>query len=88
MHQRANTADALGKRPGIARIPSVMSSTFIGAKLVMHWAHGLWTWVPEVDTLVSLGVIVVTLAAAIIAGWGLEGWRSAVCRLTKPALRP
>lgn len=31
---------------------------FIGAKLVMHWAHGIWSWVPEVDTLFSLGVIV------------------------------
>ncbi|CAL8976899.1 putative membrane protein [Propionicimonas sp. T2.31MG-18] len=38
---------------------------FIGAKLVMHWAHGLWTWVPEVDTLVSLGVIVGILAIVI-----------------------
>ena len=31
---------------------------FIGVKLVLHWAHGVWAWVPEVPTLLSLGVIV------------------------------
>ena len=35
---------------------------FIGVKLVLHWAHGIWTWVPEVPTLASLGVIVGILA--------------------------
>lgn len=35
---------------------------FIGVKLVMHWAHGVWTWVPEIPTLWSLGVIVGILA--------------------------
>ncbi len=35
---------------------------FIGAKLVLHWAHGVWPWVPEVPTLFSLGVIVGILA--------------------------
>ena len=35
---------------------------FIGVKLVLHWAHGVWTWVPEVPTLPSLGVIVGILA--------------------------
>lgn len=39
---------------------------FIGAKLVMHWAHGIWTWVPEIDTLVSLGVIVGILAIVVV----------------------
>ncbi len=38
---------------------------FIGAKLVLHWAHGVWSWVPEVDTLVSLGVIVAILAIVV-----------------------
>ena len=38
---------------------------FIGAKLVMHWAHGVWSWVPEIDTLFSLGVIVGILAIVI-----------------------
>jgi len=37
---------------------------FIGVKLVLHWAHGVWTWVPEIPTLVSLGVIVGILALA------------------------
>ncbi|WP_326646358.1 TerC/Alx family metal homeostasis membrane protein [Streptosporangium sp. NBC_01755] len=35
---------------------------FIGTKLVLHWAHGVWTWVPEIPTLASLGVIVAVLA--------------------------
>jgi tellurite resistance protein TerC len=34
---------------------------FIGVKLVLHWAHDVWTWVPEVPTLLSLGVIVTIL---------------------------
>ena len=37
---------------------------FIGVKLVLHWAHGVWAWVPEVPTLLSLGVIVGILALA------------------------
>jgi TerC family integral membrane protein len=36
---------------------------FIGAKLVLHWAHGVWPSVPEISTLLSLGVIVGILAA-------------------------
>ena len=35
---------------------------FIGVKLVLHWAHGIWAWVPEIPTLLSLGVIVAVLA--------------------------
>jgi tellurite resistance protein TerC len=35
---------------------------FIGVKLVLHWAHGVWTWLPEVPTPLSLGVIVAVLA--------------------------
>ena len=35
---------------------------FIGVKLVLHWAHGIWTWVPEIPTLASLGVIIAVLA--------------------------
>ena len=37
---------------------------FIGVKLVLHWAHGTWSIVPEVPTLASLGVIVGILALA------------------------
>jgi TerC family integral membrane protein len=35
---------------------------FIGVKLVLHWAHGIWPATPEVPTLASLGVIVGILA--------------------------
>lgn len=35
---------------------------FIGVKLVLHWAHGVWPGVPEIPTLLSLGVIVGVLA--------------------------
>jgi tellurite resistance protein TerC len=36
---------------------------FIGAKLVLHWAHTVWSWVPDVPTPLSLIVIIVTLVA-------------------------
>ena len=39
---------------------------FIGVKLVLHWAHGIWTWLPEVPTLASLGVIAVTLITVTV----------------------
>ncbi|MEO3871071.1 TerC family protein [Nonomuraea sp. B12E4] len=39
---------------------------FIGLKLVLHWAHGLWPAVPEIPTLISLGVIVAVLAIVTI----------------------
>lgn len=42
---------------------------FIGVKLIMHWAHGIWSWVPEIDTLVSLAVILVVLTITAIASW-------------------
>ncbi len=35
---------------------------FIGVKLVLHWAHGIWEGMPQIPTLASLGVIVVVLA--------------------------
>jgi tellurite resistance protein TerC len=39
---------------------------FIGAKLVLHWAHGLWPSVPDVPTLPSLGVVVGILALVTV----------------------
>ncbi|WP_433562259.1 TerC/Alx family metal homeostasis membrane protein [Nocardia sp. CA-151230] len=36
---------------------------FIGVKLVLHWAHGIWSGVPQIPTAASLLVIVVVLAA-------------------------
>ncbi len=35
---------------------------FIGVKLVLHWAHGVWPGVPTIPTLWSLVVIVAVLA--------------------------
>ncbi|MBY8847858.1 TerC/Alx family metal homeostasis membrane protein [Saccharothrix longispora] len=39
---------------------------FIGAKLVLHWAHGTWPAVPEIPTSVSLAVIVGVLAVVTV----------------------
>lgn len=39
---------------------------FIGVKLVLHWAHGVWSAVPTVPTLASLGVIVAILAVVTV----------------------
>ena len=38
---------------------------FIGVKLVLHWAHGVWPSVPDVPTLTSLFVILGILATTI-----------------------
>jgi tellurite resistance protein TerC len=38
---------------------------FIGTKLGLHWAHLQWPSVPEIPTLVSLGVIVGILAVTV-----------------------
>jgi tellurite resistance protein TerC len=40
---------------------------FIGAKLILHWAHGLWHAVPEISTALSLAVIGVVLAITTVA---------------------
>ncbi|WP_214411951.1 TerC/Alx family metal homeostasis membrane protein [Sphaerisporangium fuscum] len=48
---------------------------FIGIKLVLHWAHGIWTWLPQIPTLVSLGVIVGVLA--IVTATSLHATRRA-----------
>jgi tellurite resistance protein TerC len=39
---------------------------FIGVKLVLHWAHGIWPNTPEVPTLASLGVIMGILALVTV----------------------
>jgi TerC family integral membrane protein len=39
---------------------------FIGAKLTLHWAHLRWESVPEIPTLLSLGVIVTVLALTTV----------------------
>ncbi|MBA8792548.1 TerC family integral membrane protein [Friedmanniella endophytica] len=44
---------------------------FIGAKLVLHWAHLVWPSVPEIPTLVSLvvivGILVLTTITSLLA---------------------
>jgi TerC family integral membrane protein len=39
---------------------------FIGIKLVLHWAHTVWPSVPEIPTLLSLGLIVGILALVTV----------------------
>lgn len=39
---------------------------FIGVKLVLHWAHGVWPAVPTVPTELSLIVIVAILATVVV----------------------
>ncbi|TKK85199.1 TerC/Alx family metal homeostasis membrane protein [Herbidospora galbida] len=39
---------------------------FIGIKLILHWAHEVWAWVPEIPTVLSLGVIVAILALVTV----------------------
>ena len=40
---------------------------FIGVKLMLHWAHGVWHDVPEISTGLSLAVIGVILAVTTVA---------------------
>jgi TerC family integral membrane protein len=40
--------------------------SFIGVKLVLHWAHDIWPAVPVVPTLASLGVILAILATVTV----------------------
>jgi len=39
---------------------------FIGVKLVLHWAHTVWSWVPDVPTPLSLAVIVGVLVTVTL----------------------
>jgi tellurite resistance protein TerC len=58
---------------------------FIGAKLILHWAHGVRPGVPEVPTPLSLGVIVGVLA--VVTGTGLLAGRRARLREQRPSAR-
>ena len=40
---------------------------FIGVKLVLHWAHGIWPGVPQITIMMSLGFIAVALTITTIA---------------------
>ncbi|SBT41454.1 TerC/Alx family metal homeostasis membrane protein [Micromonospora narathiwatensis] len=39
---------------------------FIGVKLGLHWAHGIWSGVPQIPTLASLGVIIGVLVVVTL----------------------
>lgn len=39
---------------------------FVGVKLVLHWAHGIWPAVPQIPTPISLAVIVIILATVTL----------------------
>jgi TerC family integral membrane protein len=55
---------------------------FIGVKLVLHWAHGIWPAVPEIPTPVSLAVIIVVLAVVTLTS--LTSLRRADARTHPP----
>ena len=38
----------------------------IGVKLVLHWAHDVWTWLPEVPTVLSLLVTIAVLVTVTV----------------------
>ncbi len=61
---------------------------FIGVKLVLHWAHGVWDGVPTVPTLWSLVVIVAILAVvtatSLAATRGRTGDREASAHVAEP----
>lgn len=44
---------------------------FIGVKLVLHWAHTVWAWVPDVPTPLSLvfilAVLITVTATSLLA---------------------
>ncbi|QQS02708.1 MAG: TerC family protein [Austwickia sp.] len=50
---------------------------FIGVKLVLHWAGGVWDGLPHIPTLASLGVIVAILAVTVATSL-YDGRREAV----------
>jgi tellurite resistance protein TerC len=40
---------------------------FIGVKLILHWAHGIWPGTPEISTNISLLFIVIVLTITTVA---------------------
>ncbi|MGW4115696.1 TerC/Alx family metal homeostasis membrane protein [Actinosynnema sp. NPDC004786] len=55
---------------------------FIGVKLVLHWAHGIWPGLPEIPTPVSLVVIIAILAVVTVTS--LRSRRRAEARADRP----
>ena len=60
---------------------------FIGVKLVLHWAHDIWAWVPEIPTLASLGVIVAVLALVTATSLAAVRRQEAADRASADAVR-
>lgn len=57
---------------------------FIGVKLVLHWAHGIWPSTPEIPTLASLGVIIGILV--IVTATSLYATRNVDLEMEEPAI--
>jgi tellurite resistance protein TerC len=53
---------------------------FIGAKLILHWAHGLWHAAPQISTGLSLavigGVLAIATAASLVKSRGTTAERA------------
>jgi tellurite resistance protein TerC len=59
---------------------------FIGVKLILHWAHGTWEWLPEIPTPISLAVIVATLTTVTLTS--LRAGRRTATPSPAPLSRP
>ncbi|MBF6331758.1 TerC/Alx family metal homeostasis membrane protein [Nocardia transvalensis] len=59
---------------------------FIGVKLTLHWAHGIWDGVPEIPTVASLAVIVVVLIVVTLTS--LRATRRKNGEVDSPASAP
>ncbi|MFI0423439.1 TerC/Alx family metal homeostasis membrane protein [Spongiactinospora sp. 9N601] len=60
---------------------------FIGVKLVLHWAHGIWPRIPEIPTLVSLGVIITVLVTVTFTSMAAGRAPSTVATTSDPPSR-
>jgi tellurite resistance protein TerC len=69
-------AGALGKLSHLGYGLAVILA-FIGAKLALHWAHGIWDQVPTVPTLASLVVIVTVLTVVTVTSLVADRRRTA-----------
>ena len=57
---------------------------FIGVKLVLHWAHGVWPGIPQIPTVLSLVVIIVVLAVVTATSFLFSDSRERSSVETKP----
>jgi tellurite resistance protein TerC len=65
---------------------------FIGAKLILHWAHGTWHAAPEIGTAASLavigGVLAITTVASLVKSRRDPGIRAHAGSVIGPRGRP